>query len=303
MECFKAPRPGPKHSIATIVEVRARRVDPVAEPETLDAMDAVMQQAYGVSSFRLSIDRFVAAQPDGLVVVEHDGATIGTGCCVAYPDGGFGWIGLVATAPGFERRGIATEITEFLSDVLAGHGCASVLDASAAGGPLYERMGFTDCGLTRVMEFVGSARAEPHMTGECELLTVDDVDDVVAFDAMRFGASRRGVLAKAIDQHPGRSVVLRRGQQLVGYLIAQAATLAPVVAEDREALAALVAAALRLDWRPPPRINVPPESGHVTALLELGFEPLRRLRHMRRSIDVLPGRRECVAGQVSLGEG
>ena len=67
-----------------------------------------MQQAYGVSSFRTSIDRFAAVQPDGLVVVEDDGAVVGTGCCVAYPDGGFGWIGLVATAPAFQRRGIAT---------------------------------------------------------------------------------------------------------------------------------------------------------------------------------------------------
>ncbi len=282
--------------------VTPRRVDPVAEPAVLDAIDIVMQRAYGVPSFRASIDRFVAAQPDGLAVVEHQGSVVGTGCCVAYPDGGFGWIGLVATAPGFERRGIATAITEFLSGVLSGHGCAPVLDASVVGGPMYQRMGFVDCGPTRVLALGGST-AEIHSPDGCVPLTVADVDEVVAFDAMRFGASRRGVLAKAIDQHPGRSGVLRRGQQLVGYYIAQAATLAPVVAEDHDALAALVAAASRLDWHGPPRISVPPESGHVTALLELGFEPQRQLRHMRRSIDILPGRRECVAGEVSLGEG
>ncbi|MGZ7087259.1 MAG: GNAT family N-acetyltransferase, partial [Ilumatobacteraceae bacterium] len=132
-----------------------RRVDPSSEPATLDAMDDVMQRAYGVSSFRTSINRFVAAQPDGLAVVEHDGSVVGTGCCVAYPDGGFGWIGLVATMPGFERRGIATSITAFLDGVLTGHGCAPVLDASAAGGPVYERMGFADHGLTRVLVFAG----------------------------------------------------------------------------------------------------------------------------------------------------
>ena len=35
----------------------------------------------------------------------------------------------------------------------------------------------------------------------------------------------------------------------------------------------------------------------------LGFETLRELRHMRRGIDVLPGRRESIAGLISLGEG
>jgi ribosomal protein S18 acetylase RimI-like enzyme len=275
----------------------------VAEPAMLDAMDAVMQRAYGVSSFRVSIDRFVAAQPDGLVVVEHDGATVGTGCCVAYPDGGFGWIGLVATAPWFERRGIATAITEFLSGVLAGHGCASVLDASAAGGPVYERMGFADRGLTRVLRFDNNTWPGADVVGQCVPLTDRDLDDVVAFDAARFGASRRSVLAKVTEQHPGRALVLRRRGQIVGYLVAQETTLAPVVADDSESLSDLITAALGLDWGSPPRINVPPESGHMATLEVLGFQRGRELRHMRRGIEVLPGRRECIAGVVSLGEG
>jgi GNAT superfamily N-acetyltransferase len=108
-------------------------------------MDVVMQQAYDTSSFRDSIERFATVQPDGLVVVEEM-AGRGDRCCVAYPDGKFGWIGLVATAPGFERRGIATAITEHLCGVLAGLGCGSVLDASLAGGPVYERRACADRG-------------------------------------------------------------------------------------------------------------------------------------------------------------
>jgi GNAT superfamily N-acetyltransferase len=274
----------------------------VAEPAILDAMDVVMQAAYGVSSFRVSIDRFVAVQPDGLAVVEHDGEVVGTGCCVTYLEGGFGWIGLVATAPGFERRGIATAITEYLSGVLSGYGCASVLDASASGGPLYERMGFVDRGPTKVMVFAAghSAAADDD---ECESLSVDDLDEVVRFDAPRFGAPRRELLAKVIDQHPGRALVLRRRGKVAGYLVAQVATLAPVVTDTSESLVSLVTAALRFDWPTPPRINVPPESGHVATLQRLGFEVRRELRHMRRGVAVLPGRRESVAAQVSLGEG
>src|SRR3954468_2981583 len=90
--------PGPFRVPTTILDVTPRRVDPATEPATLDAMDRVMQQAYGVSSFRDSIDRFVATQPDGLVVVEQDREVVATGCCIAYEHGGFGWIGLVATA-------------------------------------------------------------------------------------------------------------------------------------------------------------------------------------------------------------
>ena len=46
-------------------------------------------------SFGTSIERFTAAQPDGLAVVEIDGVVVGTGCCIAYEQGRFGWIGLV----------------------------------------------------------------------------------------------------------------------------------------------------------------------------------------------------------------
>lgn len=267
----------------------------------LAAMDVVMQEAYGVPSFRLSIERFAAVQPDGLVVVEDGDSVVGTGCCIAYPDGGFGWVGLVATAPGHQRRGIATAITDVLAEVLVRHGCAPVLDASLAGGPVYERMGFVDHGPTKVMAFA----AEPPAPGpnDCDLLTAGDFDDVVEFDAVRFGSLRSALLAKVIVQHPSRSLVVRREHRVAGYLVAQEGTLGPVVADDADALSAVVAASLRLDWANPPRINVPPESMHVETLLGLGFELRRELQHMRRGIGLLPGRRECIAGQVSLGEG
>lgn len=259
-----------------------------------------MQKAYGVPSFRVSIDRFVAVQPDGLVVVEDDGEVVGTGCCIAYPEGGFGWVGLVATTPGHQRRGIGTAITDSLSDVLAGHSCASVLDASLAGGPVYERMGFVDHGPTTVMAFAGEA---PASGSNCDPLTTGDFDDVVEFDALRFGSPRAALLAKVIEQHPGRVLVMRREDRVAGYLVAQEGTLGPVVADDSDSLSALVTDSLRLDWGSPPRINLPPESAHVGTLLTLGFEVRRELRHMRRGIGSLPGRRECIAGQVSLGEG
>ena len=269
----------------------------------LEAMDDVMQKAYNGSSFRAGIDRFAVAQPDGLAVIEADGNGVGTGCCVAYPDGCFGWIGLVATLPGYERRGIATAITAYLGNVLASHGCSSVLDASTAGGPVYERMGFADNGLTRVLHFAGERSGSTTASERCVSMTADDFAAIVEFDAIRFGASRPALLAKLVDQQPGRALLLRRNDTVVGYVVAQEATLAPVIADDSDSLKCLIEAALQLEWSSPPRINVPPDSEHVDSLLALGFEQRRALRHMHRGIDALPGGRQCVAGMVSLGEG
>lgn len=122
---------------------------------------------------------------------------------------------------------------------------------------------------------------------------------------MPCGSARRDpdLLKKLVEQHPGRALVLRRGTGMVGYLVAQETTLAPVVADDHESLSGLVSAALRLDWPTAPRISVPPESADIDSLLALGFAVRRELRHMRRGIGLLPGRRDCIVGEVSLGEG
>jgi hypothetical protein len=186
--------------------------------------------------------------------------------------------------------------------VLAEHGCASVLDASAAGAPVYERMGFVDHGLTTVMGLEGAV-PEFVRSNDSTVASTADLDDIVEFDAVRFGSPRRGLLAALMGQNPGRVVILRPAEAIVGYAVAQDRTLGPIVADDSDALAVLVAASLELPWVDLPRINVPPESAHLDSLRTLGFQTRRELRHMRRGIADLPGRRASIAAQASLGEG
>ena len=168
---------------------------------------------------------------------------------------------------------------------------------------MYERMGFADRGITTVMGYALDGQPPTGDGDECEPLTTDGLDEVARFDALRFGSNRLQLLAKVVDQHPGRGIVLRRREKVAGFLVAQESTLGPVVADTSESLTSLINAALRLDWATPPRINVPPESGHLATMQRLGFEVRRQLRHMRRGIEVLPGRRESIAAEVSLGEG
>src|SRR4051812_45417300 len=105
-------------------------------------MDRVMQLAYSPPSFRSQIEVFVALQPDGVMIAEEAGRVIGTGCCIAYPDAGFGWVGLIATEPSQERRGIGRSITEHAMDVLRVHRCAAAPYASVGRGPLFRPVGF-----------------------------------------------------------------------------------------------------------------------------------------------------------------
>ena len=151
------------------------------------------------------------------------------------------------------------------------------------------------------MGYVGESA--PASEEPCDPLTAEDLDEVVRFDAPRFGANRRELLAKLIDQQPGRALVLRRRGKVAGYVVAHERSLGPIVTDTSESLTSLMSAALALDWVSPPRISVPPESGHIATLQRLGFEERRQLRHMRRGVDAMPGRRESIAAEISLGEG
>ena len=83
-------------------------------------------------------------------VVAWDGdEPVGAGC--AFLEGVVGGIYYVSTPPTSARRGVAGSVTSWLTNLMLGQGAHSVvLQASAAGYPVYRRLGFDTRGqLTR----------------------------------------------------------------------------------------------------------------------------------------------------------
>ena len=110
------------------------------------------------------------------------------------------------------------------------------------------------------------------------------------------------LLAKLIAQNPG-GLCAAPSDGSRRLLVAQQRTLGPVVADDAESLAELVTAWLALPGSIRRGSTFLPRARTSTHCDRLGFEMRRELRHMRRGIDALPGRRGAIAAQVSLGEG
>jgi hypothetical protein len=235
----------------------------------------------------------------------EDGDIIGTACCIAYPDAGFGWIGLVGTSPAHQRKGIGRAVTERCVEILAGHGCASVLDASTSGRPVYEKMGFADHGPTAIHELRARPAAPTADRGiAVSGIRADDVADVIALDRDVFGADRSVVIRTLLGQFPERTALVRdEAGAAVGYAVGQHALLGALVADDERTLGALVVRASTWTWREPMRLFVPPESAYVDALGRLGFEWVRELRHMRLDLPTLPLDGTRYASRISLGVG
>ncbi len=276
--------------------------------DEIQRIDAVISRAYSFSTRADRVWRFLAAQPDGWIVAEAAGEVLSTGGCIAYPSGGFGWIGLIATDPDHRGKGLARMVTAALVDRLREHGCAAVLDGSESGAPLYERMGFVDFGLTRIFRPTDIAAnqitAAESIGHTARTVANDDIDDLIAYDTPRFGADRAHLLRYLIATAPSRCLIMRQpGGPITGYAFSQNDCIGPMVADTSSDVCSLVNASLALPWASSPSMAVPVESRYVDDLVACGLKETRTLRHQRLGTTELPGQRHLLVSQASLGEG
>jgi GNAT superfamily N-acetyltransferase len=183
-----------------MIALSARRIDPAnVTKRELEAIDEIVQRAYRMPSRIERIKRFLLVEGGVWAVAETDGALVSVGGAIAYPDGGFGWIGLIGTDPTMVGRGGGRVVTQFLVDELASRGCRSALDASEAGAPLYRAMAFTDHGrVTKLHAPVGSWSSSPTSIsdgGSVSLNTVSSNGGVLLGDSSGMPSERSAVNA------------------------------------------------------------------------------------------------------------
>ena len=83
---------------------------------------------------------FLEQRPEGCFVAQSDDLVIGTVTTVAYGPR-LAWISLLLVDPAFRRQGIGTRLMRAALDSLDGWETIA-LDATPAGRPVYERLGF-----------------------------------------------------------------------------------------------------------------------------------------------------------------
>jgi GNAT superfamily N-acetyltransferase len=274
--------------------------------DDLDAADEIFAAAYGVGRGRArEVSRYLELQPDGWVLATLGGRPVGLGGAVDY--GPCAYIGMIGVLPEVQRRGIGLAIMRYLLDWLDARGCPTVLlDASAAGAPLYERLGFVDD--DRALLFRRDEQGTPVVATAPSTrlagLEVADMAEVVSFDAPIYGAPRAAMLGSYVREYAGRAFVARDAAgQVAGYLIAREAAVGPWAARSPTDAAVLLAGALELPFEAAPTAIVPASNEAAAQLVEAhGFRLQRALRHMRRGIP-LAGRRALLYGQASFAVG
>jgi N-acetylglutamate synthase-like GNAT family acetyltransferase len=259
---------------------------------------AELNQCVGWNQLVQDWQRFLALEPEGCFVAEHDGRVIGTVTTVNYQNR-FGWVGMVIVDPAMRRRGIGGALLERGIDYLKGIGVETVkLDATPQGKLLYDTMGFVD-------EY-GAARwhgIAPQVTPDVqpEAMTTEDIRGVVALDEPVFGADRTQVIALYLKHYLDRCMVMHNDGQIVGYLCGRrgrdAEHIGPWVAQNRGVAETLLLT--RLANCAGKRVFVDtlepcPDSTEI--LRNLGFEIQRPFIRMYLGPNHYPGQPEYVYG-------
>ncbi len=86
---------------------------------------------------------FLDSSPRGCFAAEVEGKVVGTAATMVYEQR-FAWIGMVLVDPEFRGRGIGTRLLEKTIEHLDAIGIATMkLDATPAGRPIYQKLGFS----------------------------------------------------------------------------------------------------------------------------------------------------------------
>lgn len=274
----------------------------LTEPD-LDWAAAVLA-ATGLVARQPELRRYMAIEPAGYYAAEVDGRAGGIGGYVAYRQ--FAFVGNMAVAPELQGRGVGRAILARLLQDIDRRGIpTTLLEATPEGEPLYRKNGFVEEHWTLTYRRIGSGGDALGAALAAPALGPEDLDRVAAFDAPRFGASRRHVLARFLEDFPGRGLVAQRhGGDVAGYLIAQRRAIGPWVAEDAAAAASLLAAALSLPFDGPPAAYAPQPNAAAAAVFErFGFRAQREALRMRRGGAGPVGQPGCLYGLAALAIG
>jgi GNAT superfamily N-acetyltransferase len=236
--------------------------------------------------------RFLALQPDGCFVAELGGTPVATTTTCLF--GPIAWIAMVLVEVNVRRRGVATALLKHALSYLDGQGVSTVrLDATAAGQPVYEKLGFApEYQLTR---YEGIARSGEDVACITEA-TAALYPEMAVFDHRMTGTQREKMLTRLFAEAPQAVRVLRRHGRLDGFVTirrgANADQIGPCIASS-EAGPVLLGDALSRCAGRPVFLDIPRDNTRALQIAEI-----HRLRAQRHFTRMCRGARvrDCVAG-------
>jgi GNAT superfamily N-acetyltransferase len=177
--------------------------------------------------------RLLELEPHGCFAAWRVDRLVGTATTTTYGKD-LAWIGMVLVDPEYRRRGIATQLMRAALNYLRDAGVAVVkLDATSAGQPVYEKLGFVVEGLIERWE----SRARLVQRAQIPVWDKRTISEVHQIDRAAFGADRSRLIDLLVADACAAPIALADPDgRLRGYALARrganAAYIGPVIAAD-----------------------------------------------------------------------
>ncbi len=237
----------------------------------------------------------------GCFVAEGKGKVLGTVMGIMFGQA-LAWIGMMLVHPDHRRHGIGAGLMQRVLKHLqqAKVGCIK-LDATPAGYPLYEKLGFvTERKLTRWQR--PENVIAPAETASCETRELQEADwpAVERLDTAGIGA-RRGAVLRSLAQRSRSALVWPAHGKVAGWALlrggARSDYLGPLQCTDSDGGLGLAAALLRFAEGRSVFWDIPDENEHAKAVAQkLGFEKVRPLTRMWLGAELTPAQPRVVFG-------
>ena len=186
---------------------------------------------------------------ENICLAAFDGKkVIGTATAINYADD-VSWIGMVLVDKDYRGRKVSKFLLSNLFEQL--DSCKLLkLDATPAGQPIYQNLGFKDEYLIhRITAISVLLKALPILDeSSLEHVSINNIPEIVEYDKRVFGANRKQLIEYLVNNYPDNAWMLRKRGEVVGIALGRKGNrfhqIGPVLASSTEDAKKLIAKSL-----------------------------------------------------------
>jgi N-acetylglutamate synthase-like GNAT family acetyltransferase len=169
----------------------------------------------GLNQTKSDWQRLLKMEPKGCFVAELDGCSLGTTTTCVFDN--TAWIAMLIVDVDYRGKGIGTELLKYSLNYLESRKVKTVrLDATSAGQPIYEKIGFIP--EYRLARFEGIAQS-----GKKGLLVSKACPDIFAtiieFDKVMSGTNREKMLRRLFEEFSDDIYVIQYDKTIKGFIL------------------------------------------------------------------------------------
>ena len=230
------------------------------------------------------------------LLAETGRKVIGTATAMNY-SGEVAWIGMVLVENSYRGRGIGKMLLSNLLNQLNSFKSVK-LDATPAGQPLYEKLGFKNEYLIHRMTTPSMENAQPFLSGITPVpVVISDIPEITALDASVFGAERISLVKSLINENPENSWRIKRNGRITAFALGRQGRkyhqIGPVFASSLIETIILISQTLLKLAGKPLVLDVPAEKVElINWLSSIGFVRQRDFVRMYLNENHCPGKPE-----------